>query len=154
MRLEMVNIEFPSLNEKGKVAVVAGASHGIGRTLALGLADAGADLVMASRTESDLKSLADETRVLGRKAIVQGVDLIRADDIRAAADAAANEFGRIAILVNNAGININKSALETTEENRDLAMAANLKSYFFTSQIFGRMMIDRGKEGMETLLGF
>jgi NAD(P)-dependent dehydrogenase (short-subunit alcohol dehydrogenase family) len=138
-------MEFPSLNVKGKVAVVAGASRGIGRTLALGLADAGADLVVASRTESDLESLTDEIRGLGRKALVQKVDLTRLEDIRGAAHAVAKEFGRVDILVNNAGININKSALDTTEEDWDLAMATNLKSYFFASQIFGRMMIDQGK---------
>ncbi len=138
-------MEFPSLDVKGKVAVVAGASRGIGRTLALGLADAGADLVVVSRTERDLESLAEEIRGFGRKALVQKVDLTRLDDIRAAADAAAKEFGRVDILVNNAGININKPALETTEEDWDLAMATNLKSYFFASQIFGRMMIDQGR---------
>lgn len=138
-------MEFPSLNVKGKVAVVAGASRGIGRTLALGLADAGADLVVLSRTVSELESLAEEIRAMGRKALVCRADLTRIRDIQTAADAAVAQFGRVDILVNNAGININKSALETTEADWDLAMATNLKSYFFASQIFGRIMIGQKK---------
>lgn len=138
-------MEFPSLDVKGKIAVVAGASRGIGRTLALGLANAGADLVVVSRTESDLESLAEEIRGMGRKALVQKADLTRLEDIHVAAGAAVNKFGRVDILVNNAGINIDKSALETTEKDWDMAMAVNLKSYFFASQIFGRIMIERRK---------
>jgi NAD(P)-dependent dehydrogenase (short-subunit alcohol dehydrogenase family) len=138
-------MKFPSLDVKGKTAVVAGASRNIGRTLALGLASAGADLVVCSRTVSDLESLAGEIRAMGRKAIVQRMDVTRLGDIRAMAEAAIGDYGRIDILVNNAGVNINKSALETTEEEWDRAMVTNLKSYFFCSQIIGRYMVERRK---------
>jgi NAD(P)-dependent dehydrogenase (short-subunit alcohol dehydrogenase family) len=138
-------MKFPSLDVKGKTAVVAGASRNIGRTLALGLASAGADLVVCSRTVSDLETLAGEIRAMGRKAIVQRMDVTRLGDIRAMAEAAMGEYGRIDILVNNAGVNINKSALETTEEEWDRAMATNLKSYFFCSQIIGRHMVEQRK---------
>jgi NAD(P)-dependent dehydrogenase (short-subunit alcohol dehydrogenase family) len=138
-------MKFPSLDVKGKTAVVAGASRNIGRTLALGLASAGADLVVCSRTVSDLETLAGEIRAMGRKAIVQRMDVTRLGDIRAMAEAAVGEYGRIDILVNNAGVNINKSALETTEEEWDRAMATNLKSYFFCSQIIGRHMVEQRK---------
>jgi NAD(P)-dependent dehydrogenase (short-subunit alcohol dehydrogenase family) len=138
-------MEFPSLDVRGKTAVVAGASRNIGRTLALGLANAGADLVVCGRSVSDLETLAEEIRAMGRRALVQRMDVTHLGDIRAMADAAVREFGRIDILVNNAGININKSALETTEEEWDLALATNLKSYFFCSQIVGRHMVERRK---------
>lgn len=136
---------FPSLDVKGKIAIVAGASRGIGRTLALGLGNAGADVVVSSRTVPDLESLADEIRAMGRKALVQPVDLTKLTDIQTLADAAMAEFGRIDILVNNAGININKSALEMTEEDWDFVLDTNLKSYFFSSQIIGRLMVEQRK---------
>ena len=104
-------MEFPSQDVKGKVAIVLGASRNIGRTLALGLAHAGADVVEASRSMSDLESVATEIRAMGRRALVQRVDVTKAREIQAMADASVAAFGRIDILVNNTGININKLAL-------------------------------------------
>jgi len=138
-------MEFPSQDVKGKVAIVLGGSRNIGRTLALGLAHAGADLVVASRSVTDLESVATEIRGMGRKALVQRVDVTKAKDIQAMADAAVAAFGRIDILVNNAGININKLALDMTEEDWDLVLDTNLKSYFLASQAVGRIMVKRGK---------
>ena len=137
--------KFPSLDVKDRVAVVAGASRGIGRTLALGLANAGADVVVSSRTVPDLELLADEIRAMGRKALVRPADFTKLSDIQALADAAVTDFGRVDILVNNAGININKSALEMTEEDWDRVLDINLKSYFFCSQIIGRLMVEQRK---------
>jgi NAD(P)-dependent dehydrogenase (short-subunit alcohol dehydrogenase family) len=140
-------MEFPSRDLKGKVAVVLGASRNIGRTLSLGLADAGADVVAASRSVGDLETLAQEIRGMGRKALVLPVDVTKSSDIRKMADAAIAEFGRVDILVNNAGININKSALEMTEQEWDLVLDTNLKSYFLASQAVGHHMVKqrRGK---------
>ena len=140
-------MEFPSRDLKGKIAIVLGASRNIGRALALGLAHAGADVVVASRTVSDLESVAAEIHAMGRKTLVQPVDITKAGDIRAMADASAATFGRIDILVNNAGININKAALDMTEEDWDLVLDTNLKSYFLASQAVGRFMVKqrRGK---------
>ena len=136
---------FPSLDVEGKVALLAGASRGIGRTLALGLANAGADVVVSSRTVADLESLADEILGMGRKASVQPADLTKLSDIEAVATASVAEFGRIDILVNNAGININKPALEMSEEEWDQVLDTNLKSYFLCSQVIGRLMVERRK---------
>jgi NAD(P)-dependent dehydrogenase (short-subunit alcohol dehydrogenase family) len=140
-------MEFPSRDLKGKVAVVLGASRNIGRVLSLGLANAGADVVVSSRGVGDLETLAQEIRGMGRKALVQPVDVTKSSDILKMADAAIAEFGRVDILVNNAGININKSALEMTEEEWDLVLDTNLKSYFLASQAVGRHMVKqrRGK---------
>lgn len=138
-------MEFPSLDVKGKVAIVMGASRNIGRALALGLAHAGADLVVSSRSVNDLESVAAEIRAMGRKAVVQAVDVTKAADIRAMAEAAIHAFDRIDILVNNAGININKSALDMTEEEWDLVLDTNLKSYFLSSQAVGRYMVKQQK---------
>ncbi|MFH1487740.1 MAG: glucose 1-dehydrogenase [Pseudomonadota bacterium] len=134
-------MEFPSLGMEGKVAIVLGASRNIGRAIALGMANAGADMVLCSRTRADLESVADEVRAMGRKALVQTVDVTKSKDIKAMADAAVDEFGRIDVLVNNAGININKSCLDMTEEDWDLVLDTNLKSYFLASQAVGRLMV-------------
>jgi len=138
-------MEFPSLDLKGKVAIVVGASRNIGRMLALGLANAGADVVVSSRTVSDLESVAEEIRTIGRKSLVQPVDVTKSSDLKLMADAAMAEFGRIDILVNNAGININKLALDMTEEDWDLVLDTNLKSYFLASQAVGRIMVEQRK---------
>ncbi len=138
-------MEFPRQDVKGKVAVVLGASRNIGRALALGLAHAGADMVLASRTVSDLESLAVEVRAMGRKALVQRVDVSRSAEIQAMVDASVATFGHIDILVNNAGININKSALDMTEEEWDLILDTNLKSCFLACQAVGRLMVKRQK---------
>jgi NAD(P)-dependent dehydrogenase (short-subunit alcohol dehydrogenase family) len=138
-------MEFPSRDLKGKVAVVLGASRNIGRTLSLGLANAGADVVVASRSVGDLETLAQEIRGMGRKALVQPVDVTKSSDIRKMAEAAVADFGRIDILVNNAGININKLALDMTEKDWDLVLDTNLKSYFLASQAVGQYMVKQKK---------
>ena len=138
-------MEFPRQDVKGKVAIVLGASRNIGRTLAVGLAHAGADVIAASRSISDLESVAAEIRAMGRKALAQPVDVTKARDIQTMVDASMAAFGRIDILVNNAGININKSALDMTEEDWDLVLDTNLKSYFLASQAVGRHMVQQRK---------
>ena len=138
-------MEFPRQDVKGKVAIVLGASRNIGRTLAVGLAHAGADVIAASRSISDLESVAAEIRAMGRKALVQPVDVTKAKDIQRMVDASMATFGRIDILVNNAGININKSALDMTEEDWDLVLDTNLKSYFLASQAAGHHMVQQRK---------
>jgi len=109
-------MNFSGFNLTGKVGIMLGASRGIGRVIALGLANAGADMVIASRTVQELESLAGEIRSLGRRALVQKVDAVKSSDIQAMADAALREFGHVDILVNNAGINVNKTCLEMSEE--------------------------------------
>jgi 2-deoxy-D-gluconate 3-dehydrogenase len=138
-------MEFPNFALRGKVAVVTGASRGIGRMLALGLANAGADVVVSSRTVGELEGLAGEIRAMGRKALVQRVDVTKASDIQAMVDASVAKFGRIDILVNNAGININKAALDMTEQDWDLVLDTNLKSYFLACQAVGRHMVQQRK---------
>jgi NAD(P)-dependent dehydrogenase (short-subunit alcohol dehydrogenase family) len=140
-------MNFSGFDLTGKVGIMLGASRGIGRVTALGLAAAGADMVVASRTVPELESLAGEIRSLGRRALVQKVDAVKSSDIQAVADATVSEFGHVDILVNNAGININKTCLEMTEEEWDLVLTTNLKSYFLASKIVGRLLVQqkRGK---------
>ena len=88
---------------KGKVAVVTGGSRGFGKAIALGLAGAGADVVVASRTQADLEKVADEIRAKGQRALAIATDTTNQDSIKNLAAKSMGEFGKIDILVNNAG---------------------------------------------------
>lgn len=126
-----------------KAAVVTGASRGIGRAIALGLAQAGADLFLCSRTLADLQTVASEIRALGRKAETAVMDVRSVESIEAGVGAALRALGQIDILINNAGINTPLPALEVTEANFDEHVEVNLRGLFFCAQAVGRTMVAR-----------
>jgi NAD(P)-dependent dehydrogenase (short-subunit alcohol dehydrogenase family) len=129
----------------GRVALVTGASRGIGQATALGLAEAGADVIVASRKLPALENVADEIRRKGRRALPVAAHIGRLDDIRKLVETALAEFGRIDILVNNAGTApAAASALDTDERLWDSIMNLNLKGVYFLSQAVGRVMKDAG----------
>jgi NAD(P)-dependent dehydrogenase (short-subunit alcohol dehydrogenase family) len=126
----------------GRVAVVTGASRGIGRATALALARAGADVALAARTVADLEAVAAEVRALGRRAFVVPLDVTVAADVERAASSVVEGLGRIDILINNAGVSpIYKRAEQVGEDEWDAIMAVNLKGTFLCCQAFGRTMI-------------
>ena len=131
----------------GQVAFVTGAGRGLGRHIALALARYGADLVICSRTLSELEEVAAEIEALGSEALVQRADMTLTSDIDNVVAAAVQRFGRIDTLVNNAGINIPQWAEEVTEEAWDRVLNINLKGLFFCAQAVGKVMIrqQRGK---------
>ena len=128
----------------GKIAVVTGASRGLGQYLGRALARAGADLVITSRRLQDLKTFQSEIENLGSQVLPLELDLRDAGSIRAAADGASSRFGRIDILVNNAGCNVRKPALDVTWEDWNLVLDTNLRGSFFVAQAFARGMVERG----------
>ncbi len=128
----------------GRVAIVTGAGRGLGRTMALALAAAGADVALASRTPTELESLAEEARALGRRVLALPTDVTSPEACEALAAAAVERLGRLDILVNNAGTNIRKSALELTPDEFDFVIATNLKGYFNGSQAAGRRFVAQG----------
>ena len=128
----------------GKVAVVTGASRGLGQYLGRALARAGADLVITSRRLADLKPFQSEIENLGRKALPLELDLRDQESIRAAADAAGSHFAKIDILVNNAGCNVRKPALDVSWDDWNLVLDTNLRGSFFVAQAFARGMVERG----------
>jgi NAD(P)-dependent dehydrogenase (short-subunit alcohol dehydrogenase family) len=136
--------QFPSFDLSGQVALVTGAARGIGRALALALANAGADVVLGLRDERTGGSLVAEIERLGRQALSVQMDVTRLDQIARAVERAIERFGRIDILVNNAGLGPESPAEAVTEGDFDLTVAVNLKGTFFVSQAVGRTMIARG----------
>ena len=130
---------------KGKVALVTGASRGIGRAIALEMARSGADLVIASRKLPDLEKVAAEIRAAGRKALPVAAHIGRMEDIEALVSQAVKEFGRIDILVNNAATNPTMDpSINVSERAWDSLMNLNLKGLFFISQAAARVMKEHG----------
>ena len=139
-------ISCPEFDLSGKVAVVTGAGRGMGRYMALDLARYGADVVLCSRTLSELEQVRGEVEALGRKALVAPTDVGRSAEIERMTEMAVERFGRIDILVNNAGMNIPQWAEEVTEEAWGRIMNINVKGVFFCAQAVGKVMI-RQKRG-------
>jgi NAD(P)-dependent dehydrogenase (short-subunit alcohol dehydrogenase family) len=125
----------------GKVAIVTGAGRGLGRTIALGLADHGADIVAVSRTTAQVEGVASEISAKGRKAIALRADTSRKADVDQMVAKTVEGWGRIDVLLNNAGIDIIKPAVDYTEAEWDQVVDINLKGYFLCAQAVGRQMI-------------
>jgi NAD(P)-dependent dehydrogenase (short-subunit alcohol dehydrogenase family) len=117
----------------GKVALVTGASRGLGFAMADGLAGAGADLVIVNRTHADGERAAERLRAHGGRVLALPGDVTRPPEIARAVRQAEDAFGRIDVLLNNAGMNIRKPVLEVTEEDWDRVLDGNLKGVFFTA---------------------
>ncbi|MBL6958619.1 MAG: SDR family oxidoreductase [Rhodospirillales bacterium] len=128
----------------GKTALVTGASEGIGQEIAIGFAQAGADVVVCSRNKDKLKDQVATLRGLGVRAEAVSVDVTRTADIEALRDYVSGEFGKLDILVNSAAYTINALAFETSEEDWDLSIDTSFKGTFFACQILGSLMRDQG----------
>ncbi len=129
----------------GKVAIVTGASRGIGSATALAFARAGADVVLTSRKVNDLEKVAEQVRKEGRRALVFSAHLGNMEDIRKVADTTRAAFSRIDILVNNAATSpVFASFLESDERLWDTVMNLNLKGLYFLSQAVARIMKEQG----------
>ena len=126
----------------GRVAVVTGAGLGIGRGIALGLAEAGADVVLASRTEADLEAVAGRVRSLGRRALVVPTDVTAEPQCATLVDAAVEEFGRLDILVNNAGGAMPRAAMDTSEGFMARTFAFNVTAPLTLTKLSARRMVD------------
>ncbi|RSD26588.1 SDR family NAD(P)-dependent oxidoreductase [Mesobacillus subterraneus] len=134
---------LPSFELIGKTAIVTGAGRGIGRAIAIGLAEAGADVALLGRTEESLKETAGILAEVGRKSLIIPADVTKREQVHNAIKQVKAEWGKIDILVNNAGMNIRSKALEVTDEEWQTIMDTNLKSAFMMSQEAGRMMKDQ-----------
>jgi len=125
----------------GQVALVTGTSRGLGQYLARALARAGADLILTSRHRDTLSPFAKEMEALGRRVLSLELDVRDAASIRRMAAEAEAAFGQIHILVNNAGCNVRKPALDVTWDDWNLVLDTNLRGSFFVAQAIARGMI-------------
>jgi NAD(P)-dependent dehydrogenase (short-subunit alcohol dehydrogenase family) len=130
---------------EGKVAAVTGASRGIGRAIALGLARAGADVAVAARSESDLETLAKEIGAEGRRGISVPTDVTDRSQIEALINRTADELGGLDILVNNAGGTRFMAPITSLRpEGWDKSMRLNLDSVFHATQLGAQKMVETG----------
>ncbi|MGB2808906.1 MAG: glucose 1-dehydrogenase [Sedimentisphaerales bacterium] len=132
-------VELFDLSEK--VAIVTGASRGLGQYFARALAKSGADLVITSRDLSSLTEFKQEIETLGRKALPVQLDVLSQSDIENMVRMTINEYGKIDILVNNAGLNIRRPSTDVSQEDWDTVLNTNLKGSFFCAQAAAREMI-------------
>ena len=137
---------LPRFDVEGQVALVTGAARGLGRAIALALAEAGADVALGLRQVGNDGGLAQEIVALGSRALPLQMEMTDLQQIRRAVEDTERHFGKLDILVNNAGIAPDNLAEDVTEEDFDRTLAINLKGTFFASQAAGRIMI-RQKRG-------
>ena len=135
---------YPRYDLTGQTALVTGASRGLGRAISLALANAGADVALGLREVDSAPDLADAIRAMGRRALPLQMDVRRREQIDAAIGEVVEQWGRLDIVVNNAGLGPSAPAEEVTEENFDLTIDVNVKGVFFVSQAAGRVMIGQG----------
>ena len=131
-------------NLDGKNAFISGASRGLGRQFANALAKAGANVVITSRTLESLETTKQEIEAIGRKCINIEMEVLEEDSIINAVKKAETELGPINILINNAGCNIRKPALEVTWEDWETVVDTNLKGAFFLAKEIAKGMTERG----------
>jgi NAD(P)-dependent dehydrogenase (short-subunit alcohol dehydrogenase family) len=130
----------------GRIALVTGASRGLGRAMALGMAGAGADVALVGRDGATLELVAREIEAdLGRQALCVPLDVADTAALAPAVESVVDRFGRIDILVNNAGMNIRGATLAFTPEDWDAVLDTNLKGAFFLTQQVGRHMVRNGR---------
>ena len=137
---------YSGLSLNGQVALVTGSARGIGKALAIGLAEAGAHVAVSDMPESmaEAGKARDTIAGLGRKSESYELDVMDLSNIQSAIDRTVRDFGSLDILVNNAGIRRRKPALEVTEDDWDAVIDTNLKGVFFCCQAAARHMIVKG----------
>jgi glucose 1-dehydrogenase len=132
----------------GKVAIVTGGNSGIGMAIVLALAEQGANIVIDYVANPDAtEALEQRLHAMGDKSIGVEADVSKVDELQKLVDAAVKAFGRLDIMVNNAGIETRTGVLDTTEQQYDRVMDINLKSAFFGTQIAARQMLQQGEGG-------
>ena len=127
-------------NLTGRKALVTGAGRGIGRVLAISLAQSGCDIAILEKNVKDARNVAEEIKKLGRKAVTIKVDVTKKADVEKAFTAAAKQLGRLDIIINNAGVCIHEAAENTPEEHYDFVVDTDMKGVFLCCQAAAALM--------------
>jgi NAD(P)-dependent dehydrogenase (short-subunit alcohol dehydrogenase family) len=136
--------DLPDFRLDGQVALVTGAARGLGRAIAVALANAGADVALGLRDAGTGGDVVAEIEGMGRRALPLQMDIADLGEVSSAVAQAVDGLGRLDVLVNNAGIGPENPAEDVRVEDFDRTVAVNLRGTFFTSQAAGRVMIERG----------
>lgn len=147
MNKEKLPFEMPSLDLTGKVAVVTGGTKGLGYGIVMTLAYHGARVVITSRHQNDCDAVAQEVIDMGGEAMGIKTDVQNTEEIQNLIDKTVEKFGKVDIMINNAGVAVTKRFTEMTEEEYDRVLDSNLKSVYFGSQIAAKQMIAQGEGG-------
>lgn len=134
---------YKGLSLEGKRALIFGGTSGLGKSIALGFAEAGADVAPVSRRAEEVRKTADEIRARGRQALELTADVTKRADVQRVADAVRQAFGRIDILVNSAGTTKKMPSFDFPDEDWDRILDINLKGTWLACQIVGRIMRDQ-----------
>lgn len=134
-----------SIDLSGRTAVVSGSGRGIGRAIALAMAQAGADVVVFSRTEEEFRDTAAAIEAMGKRVLAMRVDISEPGDVQAMVEAALREFGRLDIMVNNAGVSPSYTLMENVvEEDFEAIMSTNIEGTFHCNQRVIPVMKEQG----------
>jgi 2-deoxy-D-gluconate 3-dehydrogenase len=144
-------MNVPAFDLTGRVAVVTGATRGLGQGMALALAAAGANVVVAARGADSLDQTAEQIHSLGREALAVPTDVTEVRQIRSLVQRTLDRFHRLDVLVPAAGINIRGPSVDYTEADWDRVIGVNLKGVFFACQAAGRVMIEQGSGSIITV---
>ncbi|MFH1036424.1 MAG: glucose 1-dehydrogenase [Pseudomonadota bacterium] len=143
--MQLTDNDWPGFDLTGQVAVITGSSRGIGKWIALGLARAGADILVTYQDHrGEGEEICRQIEALGRRAHLTKVDVTDTASIEAMVRTAVEELGTVDIMVNNAGINVRKTALEMTPDEFDTVTAVNARGVYFGCQAAARVMKERG----------
>jgi NAD(P)-dependent dehydrogenase (short-subunit alcohol dehydrogenase family) len=137
-------VPFSGLDLSGRTAVVVGATSGIGRAIAIALADAGADVVPTGRRTNLARETADEIETRGRRSLAMSADVQDLDSLQALGQAVIEKFGKVDILVNAAGRTVRRPTIDVSDAEWNAILDTNLTGTLRACRVFGRHMIQRG----------
>jgi len=147
MNAEKLPFAMPSFDLNGKVAVVTGGTKGLGYGIVMAFAYHGARVVITSRHQEDCDAVAEEVSAMGGEAMGIKADVQNVGEIQNLVDKTVEKYGRLDIMVNNAGVAVTRRLTDMTEDDYDRVIDSNLKSVYFGAQIAARQMIAQGEGG-------
>jgi NAD(P)-dependent dehydrogenase (short-subunit alcohol dehydrogenase family) len=145
--LSKSSLAIPTIDLDGKAAIITGSSRGLGETMAYVLAAYGASVAVNSRCLKDCEQVAERIREMGGTAIPVAADVRKREDVEALVARTEEAFGKVDIMVNNAGVSFTKKIVETTDEDWDDLIDTNLRGVFFGMAAAGKSMIKNGVKG-------